>query len=56
MTTARCPGVATLNVSCLQLIKGRMLILSQRVSVVKINTRLKARDKSVEHDMKTKSI
>ena len=27
-TTARCPGVATLNVSWLQLIKGRMLILS----------------------------
>ena len=33
MTTARCSGVATLNVSWLQLIKGRMLILSQRESV-----------------------
>ena len=30
MTTAQCAGVATLNVSWLQLIKGRILILSQR--------------------------
>ena len=33
MTTARCPGVATLNVSWLQLIKGRILVLSQRECV-----------------------
>ena len=33
MTTARCPYVATLNVSWLQLIKGRMLILSHATNV-----------------------